>query len=331
MSFHQELVMDDLTDDELEVGDGDRENVHSPIIFQHFGESLIDEFNNRDIRVDNVNKIIRLCDFVCISPKKVADMMFQKCAASPPHEFHIDADLIGCTEYAMLLHKWRSIVSMADAIYYGLTQWIDYYLSQSSVGACNTRGRTSRFVELAALYGHVHCIKHLMHSTGCSATRAACHYAIEAGQCECLQYLHEVAHCSADDHELYIACKHGRLDCLKYLCQSRSVRSWPEGATFWYWANFDETILSDVKSQGHSTDHLELSGMSLFRIMPPSTPIDISARQSSSKKRARVFIDAIPIDNYTCIDTTMIINQLKCVVYLRSLNYFGENEVVIKG
>ena len=188
----------------------------SPVVFQHFDESLIADFNERVIHKNNLNKIIRLCEFLEVSSVKTAAMVLQHCAASDPNEFIIDDDLLEIDDYLILQHNLRNMSSIEQAVSFGLIQWIHRYEAESFSNLINSsetpdtvaaplppnpqkRRRKKRhleqivhrLMELAAMHGHIHCIHYLKHRTNVNIPDELKHSAIKGGQLLCLQHLCE--------------------------------------------------------------------------------------------------------------------------------------------
>ena len=82
---------------------------------------------------------------------------------------------------------------------------------------CNDKN-CRQYTYLAALNGHLECLKYAHDSLGvsCAWDPKTTHYAAIGGYLECLQYAHENG-CMWHPETTWIAAGYGRLECLKYI------------------------------------------------------------------------------------------------------------------
>jgi len=210
-------------------------------------DSLLDDFNNRKITPENINKILSLCDYLLIEntldfvvknsdPAKIYKLnefhslnyKLPMCMTGIKSDFHCEYNK-DAVNYLIEVTQRK----IYNAVSLGLTHYLDYYYPFSNIDnlcvVASAYGHlgvlkwlkdkgfelTISCCSAAAGGGHLSCLEYL-HKSGCPWNESTCESAASGGHFECLRFAHENG-CPWDEWTAHNAIRGGHIRCLKYI------------------------------------------------------------------------------------------------------------------
>ncbi len=171
-------------------------------------DSIIDDFNKRNITPRNFNEIIRLCDYLNIQN---TEEFIIKNSLPTFFKYKLDEDNLNKINLPKIMTnlnlKNKDSISI-EISKYGLLKWLEFMINKRKNGIKYIN--TLVFAKL----GNLDCLKYA-HERGCPWNEWVCSFAAENGHFECLKYAHENK-CPWDEETCINAAKNGNLECLKY-------------------------------------------------------------------------------------------------------------------
>jgi hypothetical protein len=175
-------------------------NCDDLIITMQFTNTIIDQFNKRDINPYNINDIITLCDYMMIDDT----LNFIINHSTPTTDKYVLNDLHS-EHYKLPL--FMSTTQFTNVVDYDLVEWLKYALENGYEKGPST------CMDIA-FHGHLKCLQYA-HENGCEWNEETTTHAAQNDHLECLKYAHENG-CEWSVDTPNATALNNNLECLKY-------------------------------------------------------------------------------------------------------------------
>ena len=191
------LLLDSFIDN-----DNDNQDYLDLNIDLNISEIELDNFNNRIINPENINTIIKICDFFLIENTEEFIIL-----NSTPTKKIYQLNEYNSGHYN-LPNFMTGNITCDETVKYGLINWLNFAFE-------NNYTYDDNVINTAAIYGRLDCLKYL-HNKGFDLNIELCKFAVRNGHFDCVQYLIS-NNCEVDEWTCTYGVYLNHINCIKLL------------------------------------------------------------------------------------------------------------------